>query len=229
MKKMLIEYANLIAYTVTGLVFGLSFFLLFINFYHAKELSENVNIKESITTNQVQVTEKINMIKTNSASFDQSANQSRNDFYDMSGIQLKLNRCIQIYESEESKSFLAKEKITLKDAYDFNRFYQNSILNDCLIMEISPLGTDSIYTSIPSLTTIKPFIRTSIENMSTGLAYVGNNLKNADTYFYSTDTNRNTIFNLTKDSYYDSMNRYQKTLDLLVNLSNWYKSTVVGG
>ena len=34
MKKVLLEYANVFAYTITGLVFGLSFFLLFINFYH---------------------------------------------------------------------------------------------------------------------------------------------------------------------------------------------------
>ena len=33
MKKFLLEYANLIAYTITGLIFGLSFFLIFINFY----------------------------------------------------------------------------------------------------------------------------------------------------------------------------------------------------
>ena len=34
MKKILLEYANIIGYTITGLVFGLGFFLLFINAWH---------------------------------------------------------------------------------------------------------------------------------------------------------------------------------------------------
>ena len=63
MKKLLLEYTNIIGYTIVGLVFGLSFFLLFINFYHAKELSEVVDISAYTATNRQNMENKLSKIK----------------------------------------------------------------------------------------------------------------------------------------------------------------------
>ena len=43
MKKILFEYINIFAYVIVGLAFGFSFFLLFLNFYHYKEVNTKVN------------------------------------------------------------------------------------------------------------------------------------------------------------------------------------------
>ena len=47
MKKVLLEYASMIGYTVTGLVFGVAFFLLFINFYHSQEFFSHLHPAEN--------------------------------------------------------------------------------------------------------------------------------------------------------------------------------------
>ena len=65
MKKILLDYANTFAYTVIGLVFGLAFFLLFINFYHMQELDTRVDVVSYNANNKTQVEEKIAIIKIN--------------------------------------------------------------------------------------------------------------------------------------------------------------------
>ena len=62
MKKILLEYANIIGYTVTGLIFGLSFFLLIINFYHMQELSETISVEAYNNDNRQLIEQKINTI-----------------------------------------------------------------------------------------------------------------------------------------------------------------------
>ena len=59
--------------------------------------------------------------------------------------------------------------------------------------------------------------------------YVASNIENADSYYFSNDMNRGNIFNLTKDSYQETMKDYQDTLDLLVEISSWFQREVIGG
>ena len=65
--------------------------------------------------------------------------------------------------------------------------------------------------------------------MLNSYSYIQNNIENSDHYYFTTETNKNNFFNLVEDSYTDTMNNYQSTLDLLVEISNWYRSIVIGG
>ena len=64
MKKLLVEYAKIFGYTFTGLIFGLAFFLLFINFYHYKEINTTVDLSEKLNTEQETVNAKLEQIIT---------------------------------------------------------------------------------------------------------------------------------------------------------------------
>ncbi len=229
MKKMLLEYANVIGYTVTGLIFGLSFFLLFINFYHAKELSEVVDISSYSATYRENMQTKLNKIKENSATYNQSNYSGKENIFDMNGIQIRINSCVNILESEEAQTYLNKDKVGILDAYHFNYYYQNKILNDCVVMQLNALAVDDSPITVSSLAPIKPFLKLDIDHLLTTPAYIGNNLKNADAYFFSNDINKSSIFHITRDSYYATMNNYQQVLDLLLEVSEWYKDVVVGG
>ena len=72
MKKLLLEYANTFAYTITGLVFGCAFFLLFINFYHMQELSETVDVSQYNDNNKASIESKVQTIKDNIRVYRQS-------------------------------------------------------------------------------------------------------------------------------------------------------------
>ncbi len=229
MKRLLLEYINIFAYVIVGIVFGFSFFLLFLNFYHAKELSIKVNVSSDVSVNQAKTTEKLNKIKNNISLYQQNTYNGTNNIYDMNNIQFKLNSCVKIFESEEYNNLAKKENIELKDVYKLGKFYQNGILNDCIVMQINSLSEESSSYSIASLSKIRPFLKTNINQLLTSNGYITSNLENADNYYFTNDISRESIFFLAKDSYNAINKNYQNTLDFLVELSEWYKSEVVGG
>ncbi len=229
MKKILLEYINVFAYAVVGIVFGFSFFLLFINFYHYKEINETINVKEEMENYKQKTEEKLTKIKDNISLYQQNTYNGRNNIYDMNSIQIKLNSCVKSFESEEYKNLTDKENIEIKDVYKLGKFYQNTILNDCVVLQLSSLADESSSYSITSLSTIRPFLKTNINQLLSNNGYITSSLENADNYYFTNDISKSSIFFLAKDSYSAINKNYQNTLDFLVEISEWYKSEVVGG
>lgn len=229
MKKILLEYINVFAYAIVGIVFGFSFFLLFNNFYHYKEINAVVDVGEEMLDNKQKTTEKIKKIKNNINSYQQNTYNGKNNIYIMNGIQIKLNNCINSFESEEYNNLVNKEKIELKDVYKLGKFYQNTILNDCIVLQISNLTDKNSLYSIDSLETIRPFLKTNINQLLSNNSYIISNLENADNYYFTNDISKSSIFFLAKDSYSIINKNYQNTLDFLVEISEWYRNEVMGG
>ena len=229
MKKIILEYINVFAYAVVGIVFGFSFFLLFINFYHYKEINETINVKEEMENYKQKTEEKLTKIKDNISLYQQNTYNGRNNIYDMNSIQIKLNSCVKSFESEEYKNLTDKENIEIKDVYKLGKFYQNTILNDCVVLQLSSLADESSSYSITSLSTIRPFLKTNINQLLSNNGYITSSLENADNYYFTNDISKSSIFFLAKDSYSAINKNYQNTLDFLVEISEWYKSEVVGG
>ena len=229
MKKILLEYINVFAYAVVGIVFGFSFFLLFINFYHYKEINETINVKEEMENYKQKTEEKLTKIKDNISLYQQNTYNGRNNIYDMNSIQIKLNSCVKSFESEEYNNLANKENIEIKDVYKLGKFYQNTILNDCVVLQLSSLADESSSYSITSLSTIRPFLKTNINQLLSSNGYITSSLENADNYYFTNDISKSSIFFLAKDSYSAINKNYQNTLDFLVEISKWYKSEVVGG
>ncbi len=229
MKKILLEYINVFAYAVVGIVFGFSFFLLFINFYHYKEINETINVKEEMENYKQKTEEKLTKITANISLYQQNTYNGKNNIYDMNSIQIKLNSCVKSFESEEYKNLVNKENIEIKDVYKLGKFYQNTILNDCVVLQLSSLADESSSYSITSLSTIRPFLKTNINQLLSSNGYITSSLENADNYYFTNDISKSSIFFLAKDSYSAINKNYQNTLDFLVEISKWYKSEVVGG
>lgn len=229
MKNILLEYANIIGYTVTGLVFGLSFFLLVINFYHMQELSETISVETYNNDNKQLIEQKINTIKNNISVYSQNSYTGNLNIYGLNTSQIKLQECVNIIESDEMMSYLSKSNIGIRDVYDFTGDFRNNILNDCLVMQIkSMFNTDTIAT-LPNYNIIKPYVDLNVNNLVQSVGYVQSNIENSDHYYYTTNVNKSNFFDLTNDSYLEIVNNYQQTLDLLVEISNWYRTVVVGG
>lgn len=229
MKKILLEYINIFAYVVVGIVFGFSFFLLFINFYHYKEINETINVKEEMKSYKQKTEEKLTKIKNNISLYQQNTYNGRNNIYDMNSIQIKLNSCVKSFESDDYKNLVNKENIEIKDVYKLGKFYQNTILNDCVVLQLSNLANENNSYSIASLLKIRPFLKTNINQLLSSNGYILSSLENDDNYYFTNDISKSSIFYLAKDSYSAINKNYQNTLDFLVEISEWYKSEVVGG
>ena len=229
MKEALLEYANTFAYTITGLIFGLAFFLLFINFYHMQELSETYDISTYNDTNKASVEEKVNIIKNNINVYDQSTYKGSLNIYGLNTIKLKLEDCLEIIESEDMMKYFELNEIGINDSYNFTVDFKNKILNDCLVMQVKSLFNTDTVALLPNFNIIKPYVELNLDTLLDSINYVQSNVENSDHYYFSTDTNKTNFFNLIEDSYTDTMNSYQNSLNLLVEVSNWYKGIVLGG
>ena len=229
MKEALLEYANTFAYTITGLIFGLAFFLLFINFFHMQELSETYDISTYNDINKASVEEKVNIIKNNINVYDQSTYKGSLNIYGLNTIKLKLEDCLEIIESEDMMKYFELDEIGINDSYNFTVDFKNKILNDCLVMQVKSLFNTDTVALLPNFNIIKPYVELNLDTLLDSINYVQSNVENSDHYYFSTDTNKTNFFNLIEDSYTDTMNSYQNSLNLLVEVSNWYKGIVLGG
>ena len=229
MKKVLLEYVNMFAYTITGLIFGLSFFLLFLNFYHMDELSSTVDVTSYNETNLQKVQSKVDTIKNNINVYDQNSYSGSLNIYGLNSVQMKLQQCIDVIESDEMMKFFKNDKIAVKDTYDFLTSYRTKILNNCLVLQIKSMFNSDTISTLPNYDIIKPYVDLNVDTLLSSTDYVQNNIENADHYYFSTESNKINFFNLVEDSYTYTMEDYQETLDLLVNISNWYRNVVIGG
>lgn len=229
MKKVLLEYANVFAYTITGLVFGLSFFLLFINFYHMQELAETVDVSSYNDTNKATVESKIETIRNNISVYNQSTYTGSLNIYGLNTVQLKLQDCLEILESEDMMKYFELDEIGINDSYNFTLDFKNKILNDCLVMQVKSMFNTDTVAMLPNFNIIKPYVELNLDTLLDSTNYVQSNIENSDHYYFSTETNKANFFNLVDDSYSDVMNSYQNYLDLLVEISNWYRNVVLGG
>ena len=229
MKKVLLEYANVFAYTITGLIFGLSFFLLFINFYHMQELAETVDVSSYNDTNKATVESKIETIRNNISVYNQSTYTGSLNIYGLNTVQLKLQDCLETLESEDMMKYFELDEIGINDSYNFTLDFKNKILNDCLVMQVKSMFNTDTVAMLPNFNIIKPYVELNLDTLLDSTNYVQSNIENSDHYYFSTETNKANFFNLVDDSYSDVMNSYQNSLDLLVEISNWYRNVVLGG
>ena len=229
MKKLLLEYANIFAYTITGLVFGCAFFLLFINFYHMQELNETVDVSLYNDNNKSSIESKVQTIKDNIGVYSQSTYRGNLSIYGLNNVQARLQNCIAIIESDDMMKYFELDEIGIKDSYNFVVDYKNNILNDCLVMQVvSMLNTDTVQ-SLTNYNVISPLVEGNVNSLLDSVDYVQSNIENSDHYYFTTDSNKNNFFDLVEDSYSTTMNSYQNTLDLLVEISYWYRNVVQGG
>ena len=229
MKKLLLEYFNIIAYTITGLIFGFSFFLLFINFYHYRDVNTIYIKQDSDKKAEQELNKKIEAIKTNASSFDINSYKGKEDSYSLASVKSRLTLCVQSIDTETFKNILSKEKLTIKDIYDMQQFYQSQIANECLIKQLYELTlTDNPKVNITTLKPITSFLEDNINQLTKSTDYVQKVIKNNSSYMFNSEIAKTDLYEQTKDSYYTLLNNYILSIDFIYDVSEWYKNTVGG-
>lgn len=225
MKKLLLEYSSIIGYTIIGFVFGLSFFLLFINFYHLKEVNTYYIKSDEDLKVVSEFKNSLNQINNNISSFDSNNYKGTQNIYNLSSIGSRLESCVNHIDNEQLFSILDKSKINVYDVYILQQNYQNNVINECLVKQLYDLvDEDNLL-----LKDIKPFIKNNIDQFRYSNDYLQSNLKNNSSYFFSSDSSKLNIFDITRDSYFQVLLYYRQSIDLLNDISIWYKDMVVLG
>lgn len=228
MKKFFIEYINIIGYTITGLVFGLSFFILLLNFYHSREIADvyvkNSDFVDVYTKNK----DKIEQIRTNISSFNANNYRGEVDQLTLMNIKSKLDMCISKYETTDANKIFTKKEVGIQDVYDLLGEYQTDIINDCITLQIYSINVNNNTSRLKSFSTIKPFIDSNAKMLMSDLDYVKRNLQTTSAYSFSSNYDKTNIFQMSRDSYARIESSYENSLNLVLTVSEWFKG-VIGG
>lgn len=228
MKKFLMEYVEIIGYTATGLIFGISFFLLLFNFYHAKEVSTTFVKSDSYVDVYTKNKPRLEQIKNNTASFDANNYRGSNIQSELISIKAKIDICVSSFESTKANKIFTKKEVGVLDVYNLLSYYQSDIVNDCITLQLYSLKNYKGNLSSPSLEHVKPYIESNASLLSNDLDYVKRNLQNNSSLSFSSDYNKINVFNLTRESYTRIETSYQNSIDLLFNVSEWFRKFVGG-
>ena len=229
MKKLLIEYSNIIAYAMTGLIFGFSFFLLFLNFYHYRDVNE-VYIKQDQDLKVGQeLKDQLSRVLENTKGFDINTYQGLEDPYSLSSVKSRLNICVKKIDTEEFDKILSKAEVNMKDIYEKQQYFQVQIANECLVKQLYEISlTENNQLKLSSLNKLSPFLEDHIDQLIKSTDYVQKVMKNNSSYSFSSETSKIDLYNQTKDSYYAILNHYISSINFIYDLSVWYKNIVEG-
>lgn len=228
MKKLFIEYFNIIGFAITGIVFGFSFFLVFINFYHYKDVNSTYIKQDSDFKVSNEMKNKLEKINQNISSFDANTYNKEEDVYSLTNLKSRLETCVNKINTEDFNRILNKKEINIKDVYDMQQFYQISISNECLVKQLYEVSntTENSKVKISSLNQISLFLEDNINQLINATDYLQKVIKNNSSYSFSSNSSKTDLYDQTKDSYYALLNQYSSAIDYIYDVSVWYKEVI---
>lgn len=223
MKKIFIDYIRIIGFSITGIVFGMTFFILFINIYHYKDVNSIYVKNESDFKMNERIINKLGSIKDNLNSFDVNSYNGVEDVYSLASIKSRINTCIEKINTNEFNELLSKDKISIKDVYNMQQFYQINISNECLVKQLYEITSDDSKIKINSMQGVNLFMRDNIDLLIKSSDYLQKVIKSNSDYSFSSNSSKRDIYDVTKDSYYELLNDYNESINYIYDVSLWFK------
>lgn len=226
MKKIFLEYMNMIGYTILGITFGLCFFLIFINFYHYKEVNSTYIKQENDFNTLNELKNKLSLVAEN-AKVDVNTYRGAEDVYSISSISSRLTSCVEKINSDDFDKIINDKVVSMKDLYTMQQFYQTNISNECLIKQIYELSEPTnTRIQISSLPVLRPFLENHTDTLMKNTDYIQKVIKSNSSYSFTSTSSKNDIYDEIKDSYYELLNNYKMAVDYLYDISVWFKGVV---
>lgn len=224
--EMFRQYFKIIGNALIGMAFGFACFYLLLNMYHYFEIRRVVNYEGSNNSIMVKMNNKISMINTNINSFNPSNYHGSLSYNEASKLKNKFNVCVNQINNDVLKDIKNKTTIDIRDVYNLREAYENNVASKCLVNQFVWLTTlDSSYEN-EELVKNKDIYNLIYNDLLTDTDYVKKDLLNNSSYYFSTDISLLTGKNMTRDTFYQVLSSYDKSLDFILELSKWYKDAV---
>lgn len=223
------QYLKIINYAMMGLVFVFSGFYLLSNAYHYLEIRKDLIIdfdSQPLVKNLDQKVEKINndlsSFSINNYQGDISTNQ-------MQLIYFNLKSCVESFQNETMKSMKNKKRLTIIDVYQLRESYENNILSSCIVNNLYWLTTINSAT-FPSTYILnnQDMIQLYINTLLDETTYLKKDLLNNSSYFYNTSIASSSVKDNTRDGFYEVMSAYNKAINFVEFISDWFTREVRG-
>lgn len=220
--KIIKEFSYVFAFSITGLIFGFSFFLLFSNIYSYKEVNSSYEVQDTEFTTYKEMKQKLNSIREIANSFDSNNYKGQEDLLSMVQVQSKLNTCVDKIDTSSFDKLLTKNKIYIKDNYEMQQYYQSVISDECLVKQLYDLTTNKNL-KLSGLDDSSLFLQNEIDNLIKSTDYIQKEIKSNSSYYFPSTNIKETLYDKTRDSYYSLLDDYKNSIDFVYDIALWYQ------
>ena len=220
--KIIKEFSYVFAFSITGLIFGFSFFLLFSNIYSYKEVNSSYEVQDTEFTTYREMKQKLNSIREIANSFDPNNYKGQEDLFSVVQVQSKLNTCVDKIDTSSFDKLLTKNKIYIKDNYEMQQYYQSVISDECLVKQLYDLTTNKNL-KLSGLDDSSLFLQNEIDNLIKSTDYIQKEIKSNSSYYFPSTNIKETLYDKTRDSYYSLLDDYKNSIDFVYDIALWYQ------
>ena len=222
-KKDNIDVFYVVSYIIITIVLGFAFFLFFINLYHMNEVNtEYIKSDEELVVSQ-DIKKEISIIENKLNNVDLTLYMDKDNYELLSDTATRLSSCVSILKDEKLYDGMDKKEMSMLDIYKFQEDYENIIVNECLVKQLYGISNFNNKEDV-----MNKFIKNNVDTILTDVSYVKNNLLNNSSYYFTTNSVKANVFDLNKESYYQIISSYRKSVNFVDMITDWYINSLGG-
>ena len=217
MKDYFKEIFELFANCLMILTLALSAHLLLSNVYHYIEVNKSYNYNLNESKTYISFKENVKEIENNINKVDVDNIKDINRRMTALTYKSKTEQCLNEIKTSDFYN-LEKNSFKPADIYDYNKTFSSKINSYCtLLLEAEVTDAINKYNiKVNGYDAVKNNLIRARDDLSTDALRLENRLLFNSSYFWTTDTVRNTIYNYTSDVFFTNLSNYSKKLSSFV-------------
>lgn len=223
MKDYFKEIFELFANCLMILTLALSAHLLLSNVYHYIEVNKSYNYNLNESKTYISFKENVKEIENNINKVDVDNIKDINRRMTALTYKSKTEQCLNEIKTSDFYN-LEKNSFKPADIYDYNKTFSSKINSYCtLLLEAEVTDAINKYNiKVNGYDAVKNNLIRARDDLSTDALRLENRLFFNSSYFWTTDTVRNTIYNYTSDVFFTNLSNYSRLTSVIEESSIWY-------
>ena len=223
MKDYFKEIFELFANCLMILTLALSAHLLLSNVYHYIEVNKSYNYNLNESKTYISFKENVKEIENNINKVDVDNIKDINRRMTALTYKSKTEECLNEIKTSDFYN-LEKNSFKPADIYDYNKTFSSKINSYCtLLLEAEVTDAINKYNiKVNGYDAVKNNLIRARDDLSTDALRLENRLLFNSSYFWTTDTVRNTIYNYTSDVFFTNLSNYSRLTSVIEESSIWY-------
>ena len=223
MKNYFKEIFELFANCLMILTLALSAHLLLSNVYHYIEVNKSYNYNLNESKTYISFKENVKEIENNINKVDVDNIKDINRRMTALTYKSKTEQCLNEIKTSDFYN-LEKNSFKPADIYDYNKTFSSKINSYCtLLLEAEVTDAINKYNiKVNGYDAVKNNLIRARDDLSTDSLRLENRLLFNSSYFWTTDTVRNTIYNYTSDVFFTILSNYSRLTSVIEESSIWY-------
>ena len=223
MKDYFKEIFELFANCLMILTLALSAHLLLSNVYYYIEVNKSYNYNLNESKTYISFKENVKEIENNINKVDVDNIKDINRRMTALTYKSKTEQCLNEIKTSDFYN-LEKNSFKPADIYDYNKTFSSKINSYCtLLLEAEVTDAINKYNiKVNGYDAVKNNLIRARDDLSTDALRLENRLLFNSSYFWTTDTVRNTIYNYTSDVFFTNLSNYSRLTSVIEESSIWY-------